>query len=134
MKRSIIAIFFKFSKRFNSSTFNKSLLNIFCFFCLRNFFCRRNFAVWFATHVIASQQQIISLQLSTLSLSTFSSHDQSSQSSSSRSSICILFWNECIRRISWIMKTSDISFEQWHNECMQSWLHSHEDQHDRRKV
>ena len=40
--RSISAVFFKFFKRLNSFTFDRFILNIFYFFCLRNFFCWRN--------------------------------------------------------------------------------------------
>ena len=40
--RLIFAAFFKFFKRFNSFTFDKFILNIFCFFCLSNFFCWRS--------------------------------------------------------------------------------------------
>ena len=40
--RSIFAVFFKFFKHFNSFTFDRLILNIFYFFCLKNFFYRRN--------------------------------------------------------------------------------------------
>ena len=39
--RSISANFFKSFKHFNFFTFNKFLLNNFCFLCLKNFFCWR---------------------------------------------------------------------------------------------
>ena len=37
--RSIFATLFKFFKHFNSFTSDKFISNIFCFFCLKNFFC-----------------------------------------------------------------------------------------------
>ena len=40
--RSTSTIFSKSFKRFNSFTFDRLISNIFCFFCLRNFFCWRS--------------------------------------------------------------------------------------------